>query len=185
MKAFFPFILIIIAIGLFFFQINPLYTKVKELRAEAREYDEALRTADKLKEIRTELSARLESFPKAQLERLDHFLPRRLDTIRVILDTDGIAARNGVRIENMSVSDSSPKDGKESGAPGISYNVVDVSFSFSSTYAQGVQFIQDIQRSLRLMDVVGMTVKSSSKTAISSDVFYDFDLKLQGYWVNR
>lgn len=182
MKSLFPIILIIVAAGLFFFQINPLYSEVKLLRAESDQYNEALRTAKELEEIRSALSDKLESFPAADLGRLDHFLPRRLDTVRIILDLDGIAARNGVRIEGMTVAETSEK--ASSGVPGSSYSTIDVGFSFSATYPQGVLFIEDLQRSLRLIDVTGLTVRPSTKTAVSS-VFYDFNLDLQTYWINR
>lgn len=184
MKSFLPIILIIIAIGLFFFQIKPLYSEVKGLRAEAKQYDEALKMADELKEIRVDLAHTLASFPKADTERLDHFLPRRLDTVRIILDIDGIGLRNGIRLNNMKVSVPSQETGKVSAVQsgsGSNYSTIDISFSFSATYVQGVQFIQDIQRSLRLLDGVSLSVKPSQ----NNPVFNDFDMTLQTYWINR
>ncbi len=182
MKSFLPIILIIIAVGLFFFQIKPLYSEVKGLRAEAKQYDEALKMADELKEIRVDLAHTLAGFPKADLERLDHFLPRRLDTVRIILDVNSIGLRNGVRLNGMKVSVPSLETGKVSaGQSGSNYSTIDISFSFSATYVQGVQFIQDLQRSLRLLDSTSLSVKPSP----NNPVFYDFDMTLQTYWINR
>lgn len=182
MKSFLPVILIIIAIGLFFFQVRPLYSEIKGLRAEAKQYDEALKMADELKEIRVDLAHTLASFPKADLERLDHFLPRRLDTVRIILDIDGIGLRNGIRLNDMKVSVPSQETGKVGAVQsGSNSSVIDISFSFSATYVQGVQFIQDLQRSLRLLDAVSLSVKPSQ----NNPVFNDFDMSLQTYWINR
>lgn len=182
MKAFLPVVLILISIGLFFFQINPLFSDVKQLQAESRAYDDAIKNARELEEIRSNLSAKLASFSKSDLDRLDHFLPRRLDTVRIILDIDGIATRNGLRIEGMNVSDTSGS--KNINMPAIAYNTAGVSFNFSGTYIQGVRFMQDLQRSLRLFDIVELTVKPSSKTSVSS-ALYDFKVILQGYWLNK
>jgi len=186
MKAFLPLILIIVAIGLFFFQINPTYSDVKLLQSESKEYDEALKTAEELKKIRTELSAKLESFPKDDLARLNNFLPRNLDTVQIILDLDGIATRNGIRVEGIKVlntSDTVNKNNEPLGtAPTVPYNTVESSFKFSTTYGQGIQFIQDIQRSLRLLDVTTLSIKPSQA---NSSTIFDFDIKLRGYWLNR
>ncbi len=179
MKSLFPIILIVVAVGLFFFQVNPLYGDIKTLRTESSQYDEALKIADQLTDLRSELSTKLDSFSQADLDRLDHFLPNKIDTVRVILDVDGIASRDSVKLRNLNIIDATPKDGGKAGKS--PYNTLDVSFSFTSSYAQGIKFIQDIQSSLRLLDVS----KAVLKNAKDNSGQYDFDMTLSTYWINR
>lgn len=204
MKAFLPVILIVVAFGLFFFQVNPLYTDVKQLRVEASQYDEALKKAAELETVRADLAKTLDSFSPNDLERLDHFLPRNLDTVRIILDVDGIADRNGVRLNGLKVGDpvvtqkastkaaaaNAGAASATSGAGKATYNSVDVTFNFSANYAKGISFIQDLQRSLRLLDTVGLKINSASDSSGSGSSTggngtYSFDVTLQTYWINR
>ena len=136
--------------------------------------------ADELKEIRVDLAHTLAGFPKTDLERLDHFLPRNLNTVRIILDIDGVGIRNGVRLNDMKVSVPSQETTKVTAGQN-NYSTIDISFSFGASYVQGVQFIQDIQRSLRLLDITSLSVKPS----LNNPVFNDFDMTLQTYWINR
>jgi len=183
MKSLLPIILIIVAGGIFFLEINPLYTDVKILRAESKQYDEALRIADQLEDLRTSLSSTLESFSDADLARLDHFLPSNLDTVRIVLDLDGMAARNGLKLTNLLVGAGTTKAGTATtpAAGKSAYESVDVSFSFTSTYPQGVKFIEDVEKSLRLLDSAGVKVKPSA----NSSSLYDFSLSLKAFWMNR
>ncbi len=184
MKSLLPIILIIVAGGTFFLEVRPLYSDVQTLRSESKQYDEALKIADQLEDLRTSLSSKLQSFSEADLARLEHFLPSNLDTVRIILDLDGIAARNGLKLVNLAVAGNAatgaatPVSNPAGKAP---YDSVDASFSFTSTYAQGVQFIDDVEKSLRLLDSVGVKVKPAS----NSSTLYDFSLTLKAFWINR
>lgn len=184
MKSLMPIILIIAAVGLFFMKVNPLYSEVSALRAESKQYDEALDIAKELEQLRSELSTKLESFSQSDLARLDHFLPRRLDTVRIILDLDGIASRYGIKLDGLAVTDATPKGGNNPNnaeAKSIQSNVVTVTFNFKATYAQATQFIRDTEKSLRLFDGVNVSVKSIPDNPSQ----YDFNMTLNTYWINR
>ncbi|HLP43965.1 MAG TPA: hypothetical protein VK145_01685, partial [Candidatus Nanoarchaeia archaeon] len=104
MKSLLPIILAVAAIGLFFFQVKPIYSEVSALRAQGKEYDEALEMAKELDTLRDDLSKKLDSFSDADLNRLDRFLPRKLDTVRIVLDIDGIGIRNGLNLSDIKVA---------------------------------------------------------------------------------
>jgi Tfp pilus assembly protein PilO len=184
MKSFLPIILIVVSVGLFFFQVNPLYSDVKTLRAEATQYDEALKMAEQLKKIRIDLAHTLVSFSVSDLARLDHFLPRNLDTVRIIMDIDAIAARSGVRLTQLDVADPAPATASKTNPSAVAgkggYNTVDILLSFTGFYDQGQLFIEDLQRSLRLLDSTGLSIKPGTTPG-----YYIFTMNLQTYWINR
>lgn len=180
MKGLMPIILILVAVGLFFLQINPRYSEMKMLRAEAKQYDNAIKMAEELKEVRASLETTLQSFSRADLDRLDRFLPRHLDTVRVILDVDSIASRQGLRLENLDITDDTAKpDGTTTNS--VAYNTVGLSFRFTSSYTQALQFMNDLERSLRIMDVVSTKVTPSTVSAN----LYEIEMKINTYWINR
>jgi len=182
MKILLPIILIIVSVVLFFMQINPIYTDLKLLRVQAKEYDEALKIATELEQLRTELAKTVESFSDEDMARLDHFLPRRLDTVRIILDVDAIAKTNSIILENLDVDDSNATPPAQGNVPGyIGLNSVGLGFNFTSTYPQAIRFIQELEKSLRLLEVSSLSV---APVANSSGV-YEFDMAINTFWINR
>lgn len=184
MKNLLPIILIIVSIGLFFFQVKPLLSEVQTLRADSIEYDRALEIADQLQILRTELNTKRDSFTKADKERLDHFLPDRLDTVRIILDVDAIGIRNGVRLKDIKVEAKETGGNKATTAGAASrsgYETVTVSFNFTGTYAEGTNVIREIERSLRLLDATHVIVRPSGEVKGQ----YEFVASLSTYWLRK
>jgi len=169
--------------------VNDVYSDIKILRAESAQYDEAIERAKELEQLRGQLSKTLESFSDADLEKLEHFLPKNIDTVRIVLDVDGIADRNSIRLNNLRVTDTgltakpnaNATRGVAAQAGKQNYNTVEVSFNFSTSYSHGVDFIEDLQRSLRLLDTASITVKPDGENSNN----YNFDMKMQTYWIDR
>lgn len=187
MKSLVPIILIVAAVGLFFFEVRPFYTDVQLLRAEGAEYDEALEMATELGTLRDQLERKLESFSETDLARLNHFLPQQLDTVRIILDIDGIGLRNGLKVENIKVTaDGAAKADTERAQPrgttaSSAHQTVDIALDFKAPYSQGVAFIKDLENSLRLFDASKVDI---TLTDPKSNV-YSFKMNLKAYWINR
>lgn len=187
MKSILPIILIVASIGLFFFKVSPLYSDVKDLRTESADYDKALEVADQLKTLRSDLRKELDSFSEADMNKLDHFLPTHLDTVRIILDVDGIASQHGIKLKDPKINDqpttAAPATGPN-GTPipgGPLFSTVALGFTFTSTYAQARDFLADVEKSLRILDNVNIGIRPNPK----SDGLYDFTITLNTYWVNR
>ncbi len=189
MKSLVPIILIIAAVGLFFFEVKPFYSEVQTLRAEGVEYDHALEMAAELGTLRDKLETKLESFSQADLNRLNHFLPQQLDTVRIIFDIDGIGIQNGLKVNNVKVTtegNTSPKVDVEkvqsrTAAALPTYQTVNVSFDFNAPYLQGVAFIKDLEKSLRLFDSVKVDITPPDQKSS----LYTFKMDIKTYWINR
>lgn len=183
MKAFLAIILIVVSVGLFFFKINPNYSEIKVLRAQSSQYDDALKVAEELKKLRGELATKLASFSEQELRTLEHFMPSQLDTVRVILDVDGIAASRGIKLKDIKVTSDSAKTAPTGGAAGqTAYNTTSLSFVFNSSYTNAQTFIKDLEQSLRLIDVSAVTIKPP---VASGGGGYDFGVTLSTYWIAK
>src|SRR3989344_8128727 len=148
MKSLTPIILIAVSVLLFFFQIKPQYADVKSLREEGKQYNEALKVADELKVLRGELAEKLASFSPEELQKLERFMPQRLDTVRMILDANGIALANGVALKDIKTTDSAKPAPAAAGSLQGPYNVTAMSFSFSTSYGTAIKFIKELEQSL-------------------------------------
>ncbi|MEK7185648.1 MAG: hypothetical protein AAB726_03430 [Patescibacteria group bacterium] len=176
MKNLTPIILIVVAIGLFFWQVQPLYGVVQDLRAQSADYDEALDVASELEQVRGDLANKLASFSPEDLDKLEKFLPSYMDNIRTVIDVNGVAAKYNIALKNLKTSEASAGSGSSK-----VYSAASIGFDFSTSYTNAVNFLRDLETSLRLMDVRSLSVKPSA----AGKTGYDFSITLNTYWIPK
>lgn len=182
LRLFFPFVLIAAAIGLFFLYTDPTYQDIKSLAAQNASYDEALAKAQELHQVRDDLLAKRNSFSPDDLDKLQHLLPDNVDNIRLIIDINNIASRHSLSLSNVNLSDANASSGAGSSATTDTGPVGSITTGFSvstSNYDDFLAFLQDLEHSLRLTDV--MSVSLSSAPGVSSPGTYQ--LTVRTYWL--
>lgn len=178
MKLFLPILFLAISGTVFFFYIDPTYAKVKDLLAEQGQIDQALTRSKELQDVRDSLLARYNTFPTEEINRLQRLIPDHVDNVRLILDLDSMAAKYGMRVRDVNIgSQSTQQDPTAIGADDSAYESVVLSFTVSGTYDTFRQFLGDLERSLRLVDIVGLTFKASESG------IYNFTFHIKTYWL--
>jgi Tfp pilus assembly protein PilO len=152
-----PIILLGAGAGLFVLYTDPSYQATKALAMEAASYEQALNTSQELRKIRDQLIARRNTLPEAELKKLERMLPDNVDNIRLIIDVNGIATRHGLSLKDVNLGDISDSvdaaDPRAAGSSGDKVGSVTLDFTVSATYDQFLAFLQDIEHSLRLLDI--------------------------------
>jgi Tfp pilus assembly protein PilO len=171
-----PIILIVLAIGLFVWYINPTYGTITELRAEAAQYDMALNRSQELIAVRDALLSKYNMIPSNDLARLRKLLPDHVDNVRLILDMNNIAAQYGMTLANISLTETSA-EGNELGADTSPLGAIEFSFSVRSTYNNFLDFLADLENSLRIVDVVNVSFTADA-TALST-----YRVTVRTYWL--
>lgn len=181
MKALLPVLFIVIAGGIFFGFINPTYTSLKALKAEEATYDGALSRSRELQSVRDKLLARYNTFSTNNLARLSKLIPDNIDNVRLILDLDGIAAGYGMHVRNVSLDANASQASRTAqgqvGPGDARYDYVTLSFTVSGTYDTFRAFLADLESSLRLVDVSGISF-SSTPTGL-----YEYTVGIKTYWL--
>jgi len=181
MRLVFPLLLILAAGGLFALWTNPQYQSLKSTQAQVAAFDEALSTAQELKERRDELLSKRNTFSTDNVQKLQNMLPDNVDNIRFIIDINNIASRRSLSLRNVSLGTIS--DGKQArgslsvGASGEPIGSAQVSFSLAASYDDYLGFLQDLERSLRIVDVEKISIKPVSPT------LYEFGMSIRTYWL--
>ncbi|MBY0328490.1 hypothetical protein K2Q02_00110 [Patescibacteria group bacterium] len=195
------FLLIIIgaSVATFFMVIKPRYDTLKTVKNDVTNYDSSLETAEKLKVSREELIAKYNSIPKTDLDGIKTLLPDSVDNIRLIIQLDSLATKNGLSTLR-SVDYRSDASGTASGdsttttemqgvsSSGKSYGEFVVSFQTSGQYKNFLAFLSDLEQNLRLVDVtsIDFTVLGNDDTAgaqASTNMSYKVTLKT--YWLKK
>ncbi len=178
MKFLVPVICILTALALFFGYIDPTYKALQTVRAEESAFDQALTRSKELQAVRDQLLARYNTFAPNDITRLEKLIPDHVDNVRLILDLDAMASRYGMHVKSVTIkSDPALAARGQIGPDEQAYESVILSFSVSGSYDTFRSYLADLERSLRLVDVVGLSF------AANPTGFYDYTLNVKTYWL--
>ncbi len=190
-KTLFALVCFALAGLVFFFYTKPAYATVGDLQAQIAQYQEALDKAAQLQALKQKLLTRFNSFAPDDVTRLQTFLPDHVDNIGLILDLDSLASHYGMALENVDVATAQSATAKQSavGAIGPSaqkYDSLTLHFGTYGTYDNFRVFITDLEQSLRVVDLISLTIAQQSTpgaTGPSSNSAYRYDMTIKTYWL--
>ncbi len=124
-----PFILILASVGMFLSYIKPTYNdltgsidpagkSVQELQSEKKDYTDALEKAANIERVRSGLRDQFNKIAKPQQEQIEKMLPDHIDSVRLIIDINNIAAKYGTSVSNLILTSTGtvPPGGKTTGS---------------------------------------------------------------------
>lgn len=181
-------LLFLIAIGIFFFFTKPTYDTVSQTKAEIAQYDAALTKAAELQTLKQALLAKFNAFNPSDIDRLQKMVPDHVDNIRLILDFDSVASRYGMALENVDVSAPQAQEGDISassvGLSNLKYDSLTFKFSTHGTYNTFQQFMSDLQSSLRIVDLTGLSIAADAAAkSPTGEQIYRYNVTLRTYWL--
>lgn len=195
-------ILLLVGIGLTLSFTRGFLVEKNQIDTEIAGYDRALAQAKTLSELKRNLLEKYNSIPADQRERIEKFLPRNLDTVRLTIEIDNIAKQNGIAlsgfsyatIEVDSTTDANEVDGallpSEEGAgqsnesllgdsieTNAGYSAINMSFTANGTYENMKDFLEALETNLRLTDVMSLSISGEEGNSISSSIV------IKTYWL--
>jgi Tfp pilus assembly protein PilO len=193
MKLTFAILGLVLAGGMFFFYTKPAYDGVQATQAQIAQYNAALDKATQLQQLKQSLLSKYNSFDPNNLSRLQTLLPDHVDNVGLILDIDNLASKYGMALENVDVSTPSSVGSSATpisaiGSSGQKYDSLTMKFSTTGTYANFLQFLTDLETSLRIVDLVSLSVSANASTAgaaaqAASSPLYTYNITLRTYWL--
>jgi Tfp pilus assembly protein PilO len=181
-----PIILIIISIAAFFGYIDPNYRgtdlssgtrSVQSLQAEDSQYQTALNNTTEIRKKREALVTRRGQFNPADLTKLEKLLPDNVDNIKLVIDMNQIAQNHTLTLKNIKINTAAVADPNKLGQDNNKYGTLGLSFTVSSSYDNFQNFLTDLEKSERLVDITDLSV-TGSDTGV-----YDFSIGLKTYWL--
>ena len=177
-----PIFLILAAVGIFYGYVNPNYRgenvplNIVKLAEERKKYAEALTNSNSLVSERNKLVEKNNNLSGDDLERLKKLIPDHIDNARLIIDVDNIASRHSLNIRNIDINNDAGN--KEALGPDNNpYGALTFKFKIIASYDKFRSFLKDLEDSLRIIDVVGISF-TSTETG-----FYDYEVLIKTYWI--
>jgi hypothetical protein len=200
MKLIFKIFALVISVVLFFVVIDPLCKEVKQLRSDVTTYNLALDNSTELQSTRDSLVEVYKGVKKEDKERLAHLLPSTISNIELILEIEKIANLHGMPIGDINFDtkslESETSTTTTSGdvvvaetdtKSNLPYGIFPMEFVIEGRYDTFVEFLQDLEHNLRLVDVRSISfdvpnLSSTSGNTTDSNI-YKYTLKVETYWL--
>ncbi len=183
-------ILIALSLGTLFFYVKPRYDATKETREQIAAYSANLDTAEKLRTSREELITKYNAISKGNLDSLKALLPDSVDNIRLIIQIDSLASRNGLSTvrnveyqvdQDIASQTSQLQSRKDSDKL---YSEFVISFQTTGQYKNFLSFLSDLEENLRLVDVARIEFRPMSEaTALTGNMVYT--VTITTYWLKQ
>ncbi len=182
-----PLILLFAAIGLFVVYTDPTYQAAKALSPELDSYNKALAQAQELRKTRDTLLSKRNTFSNDDVNKLAHVLPDNIDTIRLIIDINNIASRHSLALGGLqigSISDSSSAQSAAAvGSSGDPVGSVQMGFTVTTDYNTFLAFLQDLEHSLRIIDVDKLSFGAAASTSGANGIS-SYSIDIRTYWLH-
>ena len=184
--------LIVVSVGVFFGYVNPTYSAVtgnaelgdrsiKELTEERDRYMDALNKTKEIEQTRTGLLEQYARIPAKDRERIEKLLPDHIDSVRLIIDINNIAAQYGMALGGISLTQTDERAAETSslalGPSTTRFKSVGLNFSVKGSYDTFRSFLRDLEQSLRLVDVDSISFGSREDA-------YEYTLSVATYRLN-
>ncbi len=182
-------ILIAIAVGIYFTYTQGQIDTDKLVMALNDQYKTAITNAQSLKSVRDSVQKDYNKISLEDRARLDRMIPSSVDNIHLIVDISKLANKNGFALRNIKadIIQSSNQSGVQNNIatqgsnqallPDMSLANVKLSFDATVSYDRFIGFVQDLEKSLRIMDVTKLSIKATDSG------IYDFNVEVNTYWL--
>lgn len=190
-KALTPIIALLVAAGLAFTYVQPTFLKIRDTERQKEEYSNAFKQAESLQASINRKLEEKEAFDRVSLERLAQLIPQDIDEVSIILNLDTLAKEHGLSLANIEIAeqgggagdaDEDIRDpnamemeaGIEEGSD-VAASHVDISFSVQGTYEEFQTFIEDLEKSLAIHEVMKLDLGETEGD------LYDFDMTIRTF----
>lgn len=180
MKSFTPILLIVLGLAVFFLYVDPTYqNEIKAGQATLTSQNQLLENSKQLLQKRDDLYKRYTTIGNDEISRIQKLLPDTIDNVRLVIDLDGVAQRYGMSLADLNLAEAVPSQTSQvtTASDEVKYQAVTISFSVTTSYDVFLQFLKDLEQSLRVVDVTKITFSSTPSG------LYKFSITLKTYWL--
>lgn len=175
------------AVALFFMYTKPTYDSLQIIQAQITQYNLALDKAAELQKLKQSLLSRYNSFNPADIDRLHKLLPDHVDNVRLVLDLDTLASTHGLALQNVVIS--APSDAAANAQQAVTigpatdaFDSLTLRFATTGAYGKFVEFLTDLEKSLRIVNVVELKI-TPAVGGDEKEPVYRYDILLRTYWL--
>ena len=170
-----PIFLVILSGLLYIVYIEGAYANIHTSIARSAELDKTIASSKEVQQAQDELYATLAEIRPIDKARLEKIYPKTVDPVRLLYDLNTIATRHSLVVKSPNVSQIE----EPNAAPGIP-KVTTIKFSVTGPYFVFKEFLGDLEKSIVLIDVTGVTITGAGEETAqeSQPLMYTIDARV-------
>ena len=177
-KIFIALFLIAGAVLVFFVRSESYFVEIKSLRKQVSSYNETINTAKKIRSSIDKTLLEYNGVSQENVDKIKKMVPSEDESMELVVQIDDMMRKNGLTLKAINIkdvasqnssSDSPKNDGKIAESVFLSMNAQGSYESFRS-------FIKGLEKSLRLIDVVSVSINPGDQNN------YSFSIESVSYW---
>lgn len=169
----------ILTLSIVYAFIYPSVTNLSNLFNERQKYKDALGVVNNIEDKKNELLTEFNNISAADKKDIETILPNSLDFVNLISQIDAVAASHGISIDKISSRETGSSVGEsvEKAQSARPYQSSIIGFSLVAPYDKFRDFIDDLGKSLRTLDIRSVELKTQENGA------YSYDVTFETYWL--
>ncbi len=182
MKSALSLIVVGICAGAYFLYISPLVSEVKTLSIKKTDYDKVLLESKNVVAKRDDVFAEYNNISAENLDKLNKVVPETFDSVLFANDLNAMASGDNLAVMDLKINPqiTADREAMTSEPAAKPYVTTVITFRMTGQYQQFAKFLTDIESSLRLLDVVSLSVKTVGGTK-PTDSSLEYSLEINTY----
>lgn len=170
---------LVVAIGIVVGFIVPHFNSVGALRQRKTELNQTLMRFRELRDVRDNLLARYNSILQSDIDRLQKMLPQAPDTGSLLTELDQLTRSHALLLRSVELGETAAAQGPIlTGSSAGPAERLHMTLRVVGPYASFRSFLNDLEHSLRLIDV------SSLAFSVSEENINEYGISASSYWFN-
>lgn len=171
------YLLLSLSVG-YVFVYSP-WTEVSMLNETKDKYSGFVDTISQIESKKNQLESQFDQISEEDKNDINTVLPTSLDYVRLVSQIDNVAKKYGIIIDKITLSnlDSSIGDSVANAAMPRPYRSAVLGFSFDSDYNKANSFLDELEKSMRILDIRSMKLIKSEKFG------YSYNVQFETYWL--
>ncbi len=155
------------------------WAEVSDLNDKKSEYSGFIDTVSQIETKKNELQTQFNQISEEDKRDINTVLPTSLDYVKFVSEIDNVAKKYGIIIDkiNLAQVDSSVGDSVANAGPSKPYRSSILGFSFGSDYKKAMAFIDELEKSMRILDIRSMKIEENK------DFGYLYNVQFETYWL--
>lgn len=157
------------------------FGEIQGLMEKKEKYILSLETISNIENVKNELMTKFNAISEDDKKNINTILPNSVSFVRLISQIDAVAAKHSISIGGIGYQEFSSSGGDSIGTaqPTKPYKSSLISFSFDSGYENFKAFMDDLGKSMQILDIRSVSIGSSKESV------YTYNVAFETYWLEK
>lgn len=163
---------------IFFTESKNYFPEIKVLRKQVSSYNETINTAKKVRSSIDKTLGEYNGISQDNVDRINKMVPSGAESMKLVVQIDDMMRKKGLSLSSIESKDAIDQNSVSNAVKNSGKNVESIFLSIKArgSYQSFHSFIEDLEKSLRLIDVNSVKIGS-----VGQDDF-SFSIEAVSYW---